>query len=155
MPTRSASKVTDSECRALSITMDVVRWYEGTSVNLNGARFSHQAASQHNKHAYVNLPPLFDDCTHAMLTALSFATSATVIANSLAADAALSAAAHASATRRRDIDEFDLNSPSPPRNVHMSERDFMQQQIHSQANNAYKLDFVSPSALALHSSQQV
>jgi hypothetical protein len=95
------------------------------------------------------LPPMFDQCTHAILTALSFVTSSAVM---VASSEAAVAARAASAPQRRVFDEFDLDSPSPPRPAHASSRNAQQSR---QDHEPFQLDAISPSSLVLHRSQQV
>jgi hypothetical protein len=106
---------------------------------------------EHTNQAPVSLPPLFDECTHAVLTSLAFATSATVISTSAAATLAK---IDTSAPLRRVVDEFDLSSPSPPRNFYRSDSE-PQHQLLQPAQAPYRLDLFTPSALTLHCSQQV
>ena len=132
---------------------DIIRWHEETSAATPPqlqAR-SLQAPAPHD-------PSLFDECTHAVLAALAFATSAAVMATSAAAAAAAAAAATADAASSHHIvDEFDLNSPSPPRNHHHDHFDPKQhqQQQQQQSNGLHRLDRFTPSALVLHRSQEV
>jgi hypothetical protein len=70
-----------------------------------------------------------------------------------ASSEAAAAARAANAPQRRVFDEFDLDSPSPPRPAHASSRTNAQQS--RQDPEPFQLDAVSPSSLVLHRSQQV
>ena len=70
-----------------------------------------------------------------------------------ASSEAAAAARAANAPQRRVFDEFDLDSPSPPRPAHASSRNNAQQS--RQDPEPFQLDAVSPSSLVLHRSQQV
>lgn len=130
---------------------DIIRWHEETSAATPPQLQAHslQAPAPHD-------PSLFDECTHALLTALAFATSAAVMATSAAAAAAAAAAATSdAASSHHVVDEFDLNSPSPPRNHHHDHFDQQQHQQQQQWNGPHRLDRFTSSALVLHRSQEV
>jgi hypothetical protein len=139
------------ECRALSVATDVVRWHQETSVYSQTARYHHQNAQNDNVSAHVCTPPLFDECTYAILAALSFATSTTVMATSSSATAAETP--DASAMQRRVVDEFDIDTPSPPHNHHVRGGDL--HLLLLQANKPYRLDSLTQAAITLYRSQQV
>ena len=152
--------------RALSVAADTVQWHHAAvSAACSGAQLHmHQHTQQQalpNPQPH-DLPPLFDECTHAMLTALAFTTGTAVVAASAAAAAALnsSCARGSSAVQRRDpkdYDEFDLDSPSPPRPQRSASNQQQQQQQQQQqhTHEPHRLDVFTPSALVLLRSQQV
>jgi len=126
--------------RSMSAAVDIAQWH-GASIA--------QLRSQEEQ--VPALPPMFDQCTHAILTAISFVTSSAVM---VASSAAAAAARAASVPQRRVFDEFDLDSPSPPRPrpALQSSRNAQQSR---QDHEPFQLDAISPSSLVLHRSQQV
>ena len=145
----------NAPCRSLSVATDIIHWHEAalgySSVGPDASSTSQQQPD--SAHQGQLLLPLFDECVYAMLTVLSFSISSTVKFVSVAAAAAVDAAAKAScAPKRRDFDEFDLDSPSPPPN-HKTWN--MQQELLLPAEEPYRLDRLTASALVLQRSEQV
>ena len=138
-------------CRSLSVAADIVHWHQNAMACVNSGahlqRHSHVEQSR-GSHPHVWLP-LFDECSHAMMTVLSFAVNCTVMVVSAASAAAASKSS--SAPQRRHVDEFDLDSPSPPRAAHRSAQSVKQEH----QDEPYRLDCLTPSALVLHRSQKV
>jgi hypothetical protein len=127
--------------RSISATTDIVQWHQASVASVTQARLQFQG-KQLSASSMLALPPMFDQCTYAILTVLSFVTSSAVMVASSEAAAATRAA---SVPQRRVIDEFDLDSSSPPRPAHQSR----------QNHEPFRLEIISPSALVLHRSQQV
>jgi hypothetical protein len=128
--------------------VDITQWHQASIACVAQVQL-HSQEQQVPASPMLALPPMFDQCTHAILTALSFVTSSAVMA---ASSEAAAAARAANAPQRRVFDEFDLDSPSPPRPAHASSRNAQRSR---QDPEPFQLDAVSPSSLVLHRSQQV
>lgn len=137
--------VCNTPCRSLSVATDIIHWHQAALGHSDASCTSQQQPE--SPHQGQFLLPLFDECVYAILTVLSFSISGTVKFVSVAAAAAASCA-----PKRRDFDEFDLDSPSPPRS-HKTRN--TQQELLKPAEEPFRLDRFAASALVLHRSEQV